>query len=875
MLAQGARLKHYEILGPLGSGGMGEVYQARDTRLGRNIALKVLPEDVAQNAARQQRFEQEARTVASLNHPNIVALHDIGNDNGVVFIVTELVDGETLRGASYPLRKAIDIAAQVAEGLAAAHAVQITHRDLKPDNVMVTRDGRAKILDFGLADQRSQGASTGNTATVTGAGTVMGTVGYMSPEQVRGEQADHRSDIFSFGALLYELLSGERAFNGDTAVEAMTAILKKDPPELPDSVPAGLRDLVHHCLEKNPGHRFQSAKDLAFALRAVGGRSISASGLQPIVSSAPPRRRRLPLWAGAVLLLGGAFIGGVAALRWASSLDGGIDPIRLTRFASELAMEVDPAFSPDGKSVAYRRTGGTIAELVVQTFDSPTPVVLVSSVNANRPFWTADGARICYISQRSLWCVGASGGTPQRRLPDVVSALLTRDGNTVVFLRGDNNRLRLFTSSPPGSDPKAVETFEVPSGVDTLWAISPDSKRLLMGGVAAAGGGLWLADFPQGVARRIGASVDGGLQAAGFFPDSRHAAAVRLGLASGLGFHVLLMDTESERQRLVLPDTGAIISSAISPDGKRIMYSTGQPEWDIFEYSIDGRRIRPLVSSSLMDVAPIWSPSGDKFTHLSLGTGTSASVWTRNPDAAAATPVYGFSRSLGEIFYSPDGRRFAVIDIGTGAIETLPAGGGRAVRIYSPGEGLRPRSLCWSPDGEWLWFQEGPALRKVPSQGGPAITVRDSMGAWSLLACSPDGSLAWSEGDGLHLLSSDGKQDRLLLRQQGFGTVAQFGSEGKVLYVSRAGPNRRGLAVVDVLSGSIRRDVEFDLDPADTITDFSVHPDGKRVLLVVGGLRYDLWMVEGFAQPATGWKSWFRHWEIPPTPAAAPGQEAR
>jgi hypothetical protein len=276
-----------------------------------------------------------------------------------------------------------------------------------------------------------------------------------------------------------------------------------------------------------------------------------------------------------------------------------------------------------------------------------------------------------------------------------------------------------------------------------------------------------------------------------------------------------------------------------------------------------------------MDVAASWSPSGDKFSHISIGTGTAATLWTRAPDASAATPVQGFSSRIGGVFYSPDGRRFATISLGTGAIETLPATGGRSVRIYTPATGSRPRSLCWSADGEWLWFQEGPALRKVPSQGGQATTVRDGMGSWSLLDCSPDGSLAWSEGDGLHLLSSDGKQDRVLLRERGLGSTGQFGEGGKVLYLDRTGPNRRGLVIVDVTSGRIRRDLEFDLNPADSISSFSVHPDGKRVLLVTGGLRYDLWMAEGFAQPASGWKSLFRHWEISPEPASADVQETQ
>jgi serine/threonine protein kinase len=261
-LKSGMQLGPYEIVGPLGSGGMGEVYRARDTRLGRLVALKVLPADFACDHDRRHRFEQEARAIAALNHPNVVAVYDVGEG----YFVSELVDGGPIRGLNLPLRKAIEVAAQIADGLAAAHAAGLTHRDLKPENILLTRDGRAKILDFGLA-KVEPAVNRDTTLTVTRPGIVLGTVGYMSPEQVRGQGADHRSDIFSFGLVLYELLSRKRAFERDTPAETMTAIVKEDAPPLPSSVPESLCQVVARCLEKEPANRFQTAKDLAFALR--------------------------------------------------------------------------------------------------------------------------------------------------------------------------------------------------------------------------------------------------------------------------------------------------------------------------------------------------------------------------------------------------------------------------------------------------------------------------------------------------------------------------------------------------------------------------------------------------------------------------------
>src|SRR6202171_3115168 len=287
-LAAGSRLGPYEIVSPLGAGGMGEVYRAHDTRLKREVAIKVLPASLSADADRLRRFEQEARAAGILNHPNITAVLDIGEHEGAPYVVQELLEGETLRqalaGGKLSARKAIDYAIQVAHGLAAAHEKGIVHRDLKPENLFVTKDGRVKILDFGLAQVRPETGQDGKTDMKTvSAGTepggVLGPLGYMSPEQVRGRPADARSNIFSFGAILYEMLSGKRAFHGDSAADTMSAILREDPPDLSvtnQNISPGLDRIVRHCLEKNPEQRFHSAHDLAFDLESLS--SISAPG---------------------------------------------------------------------------------------------------------------------------------------------------------------------------------------------------------------------------------------------------------------------------------------------------------------------------------------------------------------------------------------------------------------------------------------------------------------------------------------------------------------------------------------------------------------------------------------------------------------------
>ncbi|HEX5715443.1 MAG TPA: serine/threonine-protein kinase, partial [Thermoanaerobaculia bacterium] len=348
-LSPGIRLGSYEIIAALGAGGMGEVYRARDTRLGREVAIKVLARRLMGDPKAQARFEREARAVAALSHPNVMALFDYGESDGTTFAVLELLEGETLRArlaaGALAQRKAIEYAVQIVRGLSAAHEQGIVHRDLKPENVFLTRSGQVKILDFGLAflTASAPGLLDGPTL-LTEPGIVMGTAGYMSPEQVRGQQADERSDLFSFGAILYEMLAGRQAFPGETASDRMTAILHKEPPDLPASVPPALDRIVRHCLEKRREERFRSAHDLAFDLEALASTGDSRGAPPPAARSG---RRLAPALLAVLLLAAGA---GLAKWLWR---DPSPSAPAFRQLTFRLGTIFTARFAPDGDTIVY------------------------------------------------------------------------------------------------------------------------------------------------------------------------------------------------------------------------------------------------------------------------------------------------------------------------------------------------------------------------------------------------------------------------------------------------------------------------------------------------------------------------------------------
>jgi eukaryotic-like serine/threonine-protein kinase len=405
LLEPGARLDAYEVIRLLGAGGMGEVYRARDTRLHRDVAIKVMQSACAATPDRLRRFRQEALATAALNHPNILVVYDTGQSAAAPYVVTELLEGETLAErltkGRLPLRKTVDCAVQIANGLAAAHAKGIVHRDLKPDNVFLTRDERIKILDFGLAKLTDPLPAFAESATATGteAGTLLGTVGYMSPEQVRGEAADHRSDVFSLGALIYEMASGKCVFRRGTACDTMSAILHEDPPDLSAraSVSPALDRIVKRCLEKNPEERFQSARDVSFALEALSSVGTS-TGDTKIASEWTSRRVRLA-WTVAAAALG-AVCGATLSLALrhgpnepipSSAVRFSVLPFEHTTFAStETAAETPQlAVSPNGRYVVFAAgKRGERPRLWLRGLDSVALQELAGTDDASFPFWS-------------------------------------------------------------------------------------------------------------------------------------------------------------------------------------------------------------------------------------------------------------------------------------------------------------------------------------------------------------------------------------------------------------------------------------------------------------------------------------------------------
>jgi Tol biopolymer transport system component len=433
-LTLGTKLGPYEVLSPLGAGGMGEVYRARDTRLGRDVALKILPGSLVSDSDRLHRFEQEARTVAALNHPNILAVFDIGRDHGSPYLVSELLEGETLRDVldrgALPQRRTIEYGVQIAHGLAAAHEKGIVHRDLKPENIFVTKDGRIKILDFGLAklSQKTSSDSSAEEATLatshTAVGVVMGTASYMAPEQVRGQPADPRTDIFAFGAVLYEMLSGVRAFRRDTPAETMTAVLKDDPPELSDpgrSISLTLDRIVRRCLEKNPEQRFQSARDLSFALSALSG--TETSGAARATAAASSRRLPLLVWVGAALAVAAS-----VAVTWFVARR----PIPTTRMQFAVAVPEEMsishmALSRDGSMLVFvsPEESSALPMLFVQRVGSTKVTPLPGTQGASFPFWSPDNAYVGFFANGKLQKTAVAGGTPQ-----VLATALTGRGGS-------------------------------------------------------------------------------------------------------------------------------------------------------------------------------------------------------------------------------------------------------------------------------------------------------------------------------------------------------------------------------------------------------------------------------------------------------------
>jgi hypothetical protein len=505
-LTSGMRLGPYEIGAPLGAGGMGEVYRARDPRLERDVAIKVLPSEVAADPDRLRRFEQEARAAAALNHSNILALYDIGSEDGLAFIVTELLEGRTLRHVleeeRLSIARAVDVAAQIADGLAAAHARGIVHRDIKPENIFITADGRAKILDFGLAKSVDAGeAGDTPTRSATAPHTVLGTAGYMAPEQVRGQPVDHRADLFAFGTVLYELVTGRRAFTGDTVLDTMSAILREAPATIPSTadrpVPPSLLRIVDRCLEKSPASRFQSTTDLAFALKSLSvaesGATLTMPALAPFTSGAGPWLRAAP-WALAAVLAIGLGVVWYSGRGASSAVPPAV--IRFTIPEPEgtsfggAPMAPFAAISPDGEQIVFVTAAvGSQMQLWLRPLRSPdasplagTGVFLADNVggaSAPMPFWSPDSRSVGFFSEGKLKRVDLETGVVQTicDAPQNDGATWADDG-TIAF-SGTDQVLHQVPSRGGTATPITFAEGAGPEAPHSLPSFLPGGRRFL------------------------------------------------------------------------------------------------------------------------------------------------------------------------------------------------------------------------------------------------------------------------------------------------------------------------------------------------------------------------------------------------------------
>src|SRR5271163_4188216 len=526
-LAANSRLGPYEIKSPLGAGGMGEVYRARDSRLNRDVAIKVLRSDSTATPEVKARFEREARAVAALNHPNIVAVYDFGIDGDSQYIVSELLEGESLRsllhGKPVPVRKLIDIAAQVADGLAAAHAAGIIHRDLKPENIMLAKDGRVKILDFGLARQTRAAASsrkaTGEEETVapadetkhlTSEGAVLGTASYMSPEQALGKEVDYRSDQFSFGLILHEMATGKRAFARTSSVETMAAIVRDEPPPIEEKLPAPLKWTINRCLSRDPRQRYESTRDLYGDLKSLRDHLSEAyssnDAIAPVPSKQPPRRWQL-LTIGAAA---GCLIGLIAYLLKPAGPD--IAKYRFTPFATEAT---GPVWSPDGKAVAYSGRVNGIWQVFLRYLNSSVPFQLTHEKQSVWPMgWSSDKAHLIVLQATDrtasplykLYTVATVGGDLEFIMDSYCDACdLSPDGKAfATFAQGKDGFWNVEVSDPLGSPlraygPAPFASKEVFGNLASELRFSPDSRKIMLFRAAnTTNDEAWLLPYPAG-----------------------------------------------------------------------------------------------------------------------------------------------------------------------------------------------------------------------------------------------------------------------------------------------------------------------------------------------------------------------------------------
>ncbi len=888
------RIGRYEIVGPLDAGGMGQVYRAWDPSLRREVALKILRAEVAGDPARRHRLMEEARAAGGLNHPNILAVYDVGVEGDVAFVVTELIEGKNLRDeverGQVAIKRLLDLSVQMAAGLRAAHDAGIAHRDFKPANVMLTRDGRVKIVDFGLAKAFAaapSGAEGHDAITVTLPGMVAGTPQYMSPEQARGMDVDFRSDQFAFGLTVYEMATGKHPFRRDSSPQTMAAIIADEAPpisELNAKVPTLLRWIIERCLAKDPADRYGSTSDLLKDLTNLQTRlnELTADEVRPVATKTGSRK-----WLA---------VGSIAAATVVAATTVGLWPTALPRTFAFRPLITDggfqgaPAWSPDGKTLAYVAPVDGILQVFTRSEGSLRYQVTRMRFDASNPFWSPDGSRIYFHSLaqqwESLWSISAAGGAADLILENATRAAISPDGKTLAFFREENaDQTRLgfgasiWFAAPDGKnllryteEPLASRTY-----VDSAIRFSPDSTKLLAwlwGWEDQTTGNVpkpefWMLPMPSGKPYQVLPSLARASPVAAsfdWFPDARRIA-VSLWDEVTAGSHLWIADTESDVSVPLTQTPGSESRPVLTRDGQRVAFTAEAIDFDIVEIPLDGGSPRTLLASSRNEHDPTFAKDGNQYAYVS-DKGGKLQIWLSSRNGEFERLIVDPDQfpnettlALGAPALSPNGQQIAyqryAEKTGYQIWLSNTAGAGRPIALATGS--FYQDAPSWSPDGEWIVYTEraknataGLAKARVGAASPGQMILKEVLfGARP--AWSPDGQ--WIVNDtptGLTILRPDGKDQRVISQENWIAYT--WDSDSKRIYGLREADDHArhyALAVIDVASGTERL-IAPDLGPLPQafqgIRGLTLAGD-RTLATSIASARSDIWMVEGFERP--------------------------
>jgi Tol biopolymer transport system component len=864
----GQQLGSYQILSLLGAGGMGVVYKGCDIRLNRSVAIKVLPKDKMSDPERKRRFIQEARAASALNHPNIITIHDIGSEGGIDFIVMEYVAGRTLDERiprkGMRLDEALKVAIQMADALAKASAAGIVHRDLKPRNVMVTEDGAVKVLGFGVAKLTEVLETYGESRTLeslTEERVIVGTVSYMSPEQAEGRKVDARSDIFSLGAVLYEMLSGQKAFAGDSKLSMLTAILKQEPKpigQLVPDIPPQLGRIINRCLRKDPARRFQHTSDIKVELEELKEESDPR-----VLAETPPVVR--PAQRSWILAGGALVIIAIAVVTWffrGTSRKPALTPdvVPLTTYAG---IEHSPSFSPDGNQVAFSWNGERQDnfDIYVKLIGSPTPLRLTTHAAEDlSPAFSPEGRSIGFLrvsEGRSLFIVIPAIGGPERIVGEVHASSLKFPARSFAWLPDGQ---RVVTD---GLAVLSIETREIASltssptksSSDLSPAVSPDGRTVAFSrSVSFDVADIWLLDLtedlkPKGEPRRL-TSLKGFSSGSDWTPNGQEVIFTS-GVFGGV-MRLWKIPAADRAEPEQLPFTGGDVSwPAISRSGNRMAYQRTVRDDNIWRLSLSGpgTALGPptrLIASTRPDAAGQYSPDGRRIAFESGSSGV-RSLWVSNADGSNAEEL--FSGTLGSPRWSPDGQRIAFDFNGERNVDiyAIPASRGKPIRLTS--DSSWDVSPTWSRDGKWVYFGSERTGRsevwKVPAGGGDCVQVTRNGGETALE--SADGTSIYYtkefRSSALWKMPVSGGEESQVLRSVHWRAFSLV-NEG-IYFIPDPGPDgKSSIQFLSFATGKVKRVAPISRPPTEGL---SVSPDGRSLLFSqIDEEGSDLMLVENF-----------------------------